>query len=274
MSAKNKERYLTTGQFAKMTGVTKHTLFHYDKIGLFRPEITLGNDYRYYSIYQLELFNIILLLKETGMPLTKIKQYLDKRSPSALIELLREQEKVIQKKVTDLNRMETWIHQTADLIETTIKEDLTQILLIEQNTQYLISEPLTASDDSSFAQAMNQLFQYCQMHQIRSPYGLGAMQSKAKVAAKEYGVYDSVYILLDEPPQGVPSTLKPSGSYLRAYHQGDFTTVSATYKRLTAYIQEYNLSLQSDFYEEVLLDELAVKDGSHYVTRITVKVCR
>ena len=30
--------YLTTGEFAKLVGTTKHTLFHYDAIGLFCPE--------------------------------------------------------------------------------------------------------------------------------------------------------------------------------------------------------------------------------------------
>lgn len=35
----NKDRYLTTGEFAKLAGVTKHTMFYYDEIGLFSPEI-------------------------------------------------------------------------------------------------------------------------------------------------------------------------------------------------------------------------------------------
>ena len=30
--------YLTTGELAQLMGITKHTLFHYDDIGLFQPE--------------------------------------------------------------------------------------------------------------------------------------------------------------------------------------------------------------------------------------------
>ena len=45
----NQERYIKTGEFAKLVGVTKHTLFYYDKIGLFSPEIKLENGYRFYS---------------------------------------------------------------------------------------------------------------------------------------------------------------------------------------------------------------------------------
>ena len=40
-------------------GVTKNTLFHYDKIGLFSPDIVRENEYRYYSVYQMELFHTI-----------------------------------------------------------------------------------------------------------------------------------------------------------------------------------------------------------------------
>ena len=42
-------KYMTTGEFARRMGVTKNTLFHYDNIGLFSPEIVDTNEYRYYS---------------------------------------------------------------------------------------------------------------------------------------------------------------------------------------------------------------------------------
>ena len=30
--------YLTTGELTQLMGITKHTLFHYDDIGLFQPK--------------------------------------------------------------------------------------------------------------------------------------------------------------------------------------------------------------------------------------------
>ena len=30
-------QYLTTGEFARLCGVSKHTLFHYDELGVFSP---------------------------------------------------------------------------------------------------------------------------------------------------------------------------------------------------------------------------------------------
>ena len=61
--------YMTTGELARLMGITKETLFHYDEIGLFQPEIVKENGYRYYAIYQMEVLNTILLLRDLGMPL-------------------------------------------------------------------------------------------------------------------------------------------------------------------------------------------------------------
>lgn len=67
----NRNLYMTTGEFAKLMGVTKETLFHYDEIGLFCPECVTENGYRQYSVNQVEVMNTILLLKELGMPLKR-----------------------------------------------------------------------------------------------------------------------------------------------------------------------------------------------------------
>lgn len=57
-------KYFSTREFAKICGVKKQTLFHYDDIGLFKPEITTDKGYRYYAYQQVEMFNVIELLKE------------------------------------------------------------------------------------------------------------------------------------------------------------------------------------------------------------------
>ena len=59
----NNTKYFSTGEFAKLCKVHKKTLFHYDEIGLFKPEKVMNNGYRYYSVYQLEAFNVISTLK-------------------------------------------------------------------------------------------------------------------------------------------------------------------------------------------------------------------
>lgn len=73
-------QYLTTGEFARLCGVSKHTLFHYDELGVFSPAVKAENGYRYYSMAQIDVFFVISTLKELDIPLREIKAYLDRRS--------------------------------------------------------------------------------------------------------------------------------------------------------------------------------------------------
>ena len=82
-----KDNYFSTGEFAKLCNVNKKTLFHYDEIGLFKPEIVKENGYRYYSIYRLEIFDMIYTLRDLGVPLKEIKSFMDKRNPNSVVEL-------------------------------------------------------------------------------------------------------------------------------------------------------------------------------------------
>ena len=66
----------TTGEFARAIGTTKDTLFHYDRIGLFSPEYTGSNGYRYYSQRQFWVFTDIQSLRNVGMSLSDIKRYI------------------------------------------------------------------------------------------------------------------------------------------------------------------------------------------------------
>ncbi|MEG0392432.1 MAG: MerR family transcriptional regulator [Anaerovoracaceae bacterium] len=99
------KKYFTTGEFATLCKVTKQTLFHYDRIGILCPKIIGENGYRYYSYHQLDDFALIYSLRDLGMPLKGIKEYLDRRSPEELTRLLEEQKKAVEEKVAKLRWM-------------------------------------------------------------------------------------------------------------------------------------------------------------------------
>lgn len=81
MKGEATEKYLSTGEFARICGVEKHVLFHYEEIGLFQPVLVLENGYRYYSYHQYDTFVVIRLLRSLGMSLRDIGVYLDQRTP-------------------------------------------------------------------------------------------------------------------------------------------------------------------------------------------------
>ena len=84
---------ISTGTFAKLCGVPKKTLLYYDEIGLFQPDHIAENGYRYYSYRQFEVLSVILALREIGMPLKEIKEYIDNRNPENMIRLFHEEDR-------------------------------------------------------------------------------------------------------------------------------------------------------------------------------------
>ena len=94
--------YFTTGEFAKLCNVSKHTLFFYDKIGLFSPEKIENNGYRYYSILQFDIFMIITELRNLGMSLNDIKIYMKNRSPNKILNIFENQIQYLQEKIYHL----------------------------------------------------------------------------------------------------------------------------------------------------------------------------
>jgi len=67
----------TVTQIAKQTGVSVRTLHHYDAIGLLRPTQVTEAGYRLYDEEALERLYLVLLFRELGFPLKKIKGILD-----------------------------------------------------------------------------------------------------------------------------------------------------------------------------------------------------
>ena len=90
------DRYLKTSDFAKLCGVTKDTLFHYEELGLLTPEIRTENGYRYYSVKQFFTYDIIAILKDTGTSLKDIKSYIENLDTDNFISLLSEKYRVLE----------------------------------------------------------------------------------------------------------------------------------------------------------------------------------
>lgn len=272
MTIINKDLYFTTGEFAKLAGVTKHTLFHYDKIGLFSPEIKLDNDYRYYSITQLDVFDVIWNLKELDMPLSDIKNYLDHKSPQALIKLLDEEEKIIDRKLAKLKKTKKLLQFKSNFIQKVLQKDFSRIELLETLPQYYILTHTSSSNDKELAKKIGELVTLGEKLGIKSPYGIGFLQYGTKIQQGIYNDYRHIYLLLDTPPKGVSYETKSGGKYLYGYHQGSWKQIGETYRRMLAYAREHKLKLDDLFFEDYLLDELTVNGPDNYVIQITVPV--
>lgn len=85
----NKEFYFTTGELARLTGLSKQLLIFYDKKNFFTATATGSNGYRYYLLSKYFQLKILITLRKMDIPLEEIYQYLQHGSDEFLLSIYK-----------------------------------------------------------------------------------------------------------------------------------------------------------------------------------------
>lgn len=231
-------KYFSTGEFAKLFGVHKKTLFHYDEIGLFHPDKVLENGYRYYSAAQVELFDTILQLEAQIQSLEALKHSLN---------------------------IKTQLLQSA----LNMPSDIT---LEHQEEEFLvISNQIQPTDSEYDIHTYTEHLKYCTSHKLNIGYPVGAMLALENIYNGNFYNLD-YYFTKTNPLLSEHSFIKPAGRYVVGYLKGFYDKTPLLYQKLLAFSKAHNLTLEGYAYEELLMDQLAVQDPEEIVTKISIKV--
>ena len=85
----------TTGELAKLCGVTVRTVQFYDQRGILIPSALTEGGRRLYSGEDLKRMKIICFLRDTGLSLDTISQLLKEEDPGSVIAVLLEQQELV-----------------------------------------------------------------------------------------------------------------------------------------------------------------------------------
>ncbi|HHY72029.1 MAG TPA: MerR family transcriptional regulator [Bacillus bacterium] len=229
----NNVKYFTTGEFAKLCKVNKQTLFYYDQIGLLSPVLKNSKGYRYYSIRQLDLFNVIDLLKDLGMSLHEIQQYTQNKSPEEFLALMYKQKAEITQKKQEIEMNEKIIEAKISLMEEASNLNFDQITLeyFPQSTLYL-SRNIKDISDEKFVEVVSDFIDELYLSQLDTGYPIGGITKREQILKGEFTNYSYLYMKQPNPKQGYPYFQTTQGNFLIGYHIGLEKTIAKTYKRL------------------------------------------
>lgn len=267
-----RDTYMTTGEFARLMKISKYTLFHYDEIGLFCPEILGDNGYRYYSIYQMETLDTILLLKKAGMSLQEIKDFLENRSMDRFISIFDTKEQEIDKEIRRLQSMKKWMHQRKKKIQYVQKCDFSEVGILHQPERYYFYEDIKEATEKEAFMKANALI--CRLEELNGEcdYDVAYMQYPGEIEQEIYNAYHNVLLLMSKKIKASGIRILPEGDYLTAYHVGHWETVGEAYQRLDAYRKAKGIETEGNYLEYYVVDNFTVKDMEDYVTEISIKV--
>ena len=301
---------LTTGEFARLFGVKKQTLFHYDEVGIFKPDHTGENGYRYYSYTQLEAFSIILMLRNLGVPISDIKEQIDKHSPAALLELLEFREAEIEDKIDLLKWSKKYIKKKIDLTKEGISASPGEIFIDELPDEILIRTEYSGEQaEHAVDEAIGEHYNYCKSLGLMSRYPGGAMIPRLSLKRIGYGgdstdkidnidnmagncnfeknggygeddfeyEYSSLYTIVSKSELDVAGIEKTAvldygGRFLSIYDDRGYEKIGSCCNKLIEYAEKHGLVLGDYFYEDVILDDLSTEGYDSYLVKVSIQI--
>lgn len=271
MSDKNRKKYLySTGEFAKQNGINKRTLHYYNDIGLFRPEVTDENGYHYYSCFQTIQLELILILRKIGLSLEDIKAYTDPSSETSFTEVMHEKKKLIDKSIEQLLEAKTFLQQKLDKLElglSAVHGKIEEIYL--PDTRILLSAPITGSyNEADFSVAAEFSLRLKRIFGLYDNFGSRISTEQLKLGNFDH--YDA-FFAYGRGDISEYETIRPAGTYLRAFCFGDWDRLRKVYASVLAYADTHQLMLTGYAYEEGL-NEMSLQKDADYITMITVGV--
>lgn len=267
------QKFYQTREFAGLCGVTKHTLFHYDHIGLLRPAKTDANGYRYYTADQLDKMLIISTLREAGSTLAEIRDYLECQNPQMFLSVLREKRASLEEEAEKLRRMHALLSDAIASLEDSLEVDVGVIRITESPEEYLIATVTQAGCGEEEAMtAVQDHMWYCTRKNLPVGLHIGSIIHKEDTALEAFG--ESFYFSrLLTRVEDERLLVKPSGTYAVMYHKGNYDTLGRACRSMLARLADQGWAA-GDIYEEDTVDSFAESNPDNYILRLSVRVWR
>lgn len=264
-----------TAEFAALCGVKKDTLLHYDHIGLLKPQWVGENGYRYYSARQLPVYDLIAALRRLGTPLGEIRDYLSRRSPQALLELLDEKRQALAQERQRLDRMERLLEDARGKAQQAAQVRPGQIQL-EQCPEVwcaVVAAPDFAGagfQEAVYLLHVRQLLTWAR-EQGSPSQAPGDILCRESMERGEF-LEDYYYCVVPPGTTGWEVRIRPAGTYAVLYHQGSYVSEYDACRRLWEWVHQQGYVVDGDLYEEDLINDFATEDAQSYMLKLSIKV--
>ena len=265
-------RKLTTGEFAKLCNVTKHTLYHYNDIGILKPNSYDENGYRMYSYEQLSLFYFISVMKEMNMSLNDINSFLNNRTPKKVKNLFENRINELNEEINRIKELQDMLRLRIEKIEYASSIDIKEIKIeYEEEEKLFLSKSLKNDTDKNLFFMVKNNF-----NQFINNYSLNDSSSTLISIEKINNNYNFIpeNFLFNCGTEIPPSRLfiKKAGSYLIGYHKGSYNNIESTYDKMISYINRNNLKIGNYSYVKNLLDALTTPSEDMHLLKIAIEL--
>lgn len=270
------KKLFTIGEMAKIHNIPESTLRYYDQKGIFQPKkVDSQTQYRYYTINQSSMLEIIKFLRHLDIPLNEVKQFVENRSPDTAIELFERQTEILLQKQREIEYMTLMMQQKIDIIKEGLQKDYSTVFYrnIEERMIHFMRVESDLSDEL-FNMGLNELQK--KVHEAvpaAVAQKIGTIISLKDILVGNYYHYKGLFILIEGLESMEESNFHlPEGYFACTYHKGSYDYTHVALERLMNDIQKNGYEPIGDAIEIGLIDYSVTADESEFITEYQIPV--
>ncbi|MDR1731037.1 MAG: MerR family transcriptional regulator [Synergistaceae bacterium] len=261
---------LSVGELAKFARVTRTTIRHYNNLKLITPALRDTNRYRYYSFREIAVINLIVTLRDLGVPLKTIVRLQQTRTPEKMVKLFEEQNGHIEEGIAKLRRSQKLLLTLKSIIENgiAVEEEKIEVHWAEAET-ILMGPQIDYSQGRSIEEATLDFYKYCKKlnPNLDLNYPVWGMYSEKRIKKGDWVGPDRFYFRMPDAPDE-----KPKGWYLTGYTRGNYGQSDALYRKLLDYAKAHDIEICGPAWEMYPLNEISIASPDDYLMRISMTV--
>ena len=251
--------------FAQATGISSHTLRFFDKIGLLTPQ-RRSNGYRVYTLDQVAMAQVIVLLQQAKFSNAEIKVMLRDAASDETLDKLRLHKKIVSREIRQLKRVQKSLEMSIERMDSYrfIRDNLGQpfceclperimgcVRLNTGNIVDLFVEIHRIIGDSAWS--------YLSTH--------GLVVETQALTPHDYPL--TCMYADDKVLRNHQTLTQPKGKYLSVYCDGSMESNPWVY-RLVQYAKQYHAALSDTVYVQQVSGPVVEKHKQDFLVKIMV----
>ncbi|MCL1879331.1 MAG: MerR family transcriptional regulator [Actinomycetia bacterium] len=263
----DREMLISIKDFADYVGVKQSLLRYYDEIGLFKPIYRGDNNYRYYSLKQIQTIKLITTLQTLKVPLKEIESIISRRTTRTIDALLVKHEMELAEELSTVQRNFSIIHTLRSLIQSASSVDADSISI-----KYWEGFAYSMGAENDFRDGEDSY------HRVFSDFYRNAHNMHIDLNFPIGGYFRSFDDFLARPslphnwfshdPNGFERS--PVGYYVVGYTRGDYGVMGDLPQRLAEFVEQQQLGQIGPVYQSYLLNEVCEMNPDNYLVRTSV----
>lgn len=272
---KKTKMYFTIGEFANLFGVSKQTLFYYERNKIFEPDLVEENGYRYYSLHKYYIFEVIITLRKLGLPLQEISDYIKNRDIEAL-------QTIFQNKLIEFEAEMQILLKNKENLQTKIRrlEQVKQIKMDRITLENVATEYLIVDDFCKNTVSLKEKIGLVAKHnlpfatsRILNEYLMGYILEKEQLLNDNYININKIFTQVSEPAAYSNISIKPAGLYATIFTPDCcHANYGKAIRKLKDFIELNKLHIVGEGYISQLRNHWSTSNPQEYVAQISLQV--